>query len=171
MRGERLLVILGLSLALACGGTRADEGRQAMEAPTDVSLAVLLTGPTDPAPTPAPELASTPEAPPVPPPPAGMGPRELLDRAHALYEAGRLRDALTAYAQAAVADPDCAVCTARIDRLQAELHEAIVSNLDAGQRYHSELREDEAVRCWERVLMLDPDPSSPHHVRALGYLE
>ncbi len=168
---RQLLAILPLTLALACGDPRAEVVTSAAP-PAEVSLATLLVTPSMP-----PEAASTvspgPIAPsaPVPPAPAGMSPSELVDRAHALYEAGRLRDALTAYRQAEAADPDCAVCTSRIDRVQAELHSAIIANLDAGQRYHDELRTDEARRCWERVLLLDPDPTSPYHLRALGYVD
>ncbi len=75
------------------------------------------------------------------------------------------------YHQALQLDPDCAICTSRIDRVQADTLREITANMDAGQRYHSELRVQEAVSCWERVLLLDPDPTSPAHMQALGYLE
>jgi len=156
-----LLAILPAALMLACGDPRAEVGTGTAVPPAEVSLADLLASD---GPLAAPSTA-------VPPAPAGLSPGELVDRAHALYEGGRLRDALTAYRQANAADPDCAVCTSRIDRVQAELHSAIIANLDAGQRYHDELRTDEARRCWERVLLLDPNPTSPHHLRALGYVD
>jgi hypothetical protein len=82
-----------------------------------------------------------------------------------------MQDALTSYGQALQLDPDCAICRLRMDRIHAELHAAITASMDAGQRYHGELRVDEAVVCWERVLLLSPDPDSFAHIQALGYLD
>ena len=130
--------------------------------PVDAEQVVPPAPPTldlQPAPTPA------------SPPPDNMTAPELVDQAHAYYDAKRWQDALTSYDHALQLDPSCAICISRIDRIHAHVQSEVSNNLAAGQRYYGELRVDEAVDCWERVLLLDPDPSSPTHMQALGYLE
>ncbi len=180
-----LKIILGLSIPLAAVvlgagvvaliALRASEGPSRDEPPgCDPMLTPLLQGlnfdPVDLEPQ-LPTALLEPPPPNVPDPPEGMGSAELVERGHIDYRSGRLHDARVAYQQALQLDPACEICGRRIDRINAELAQQIEQQLATGQRYFGELRTQEAVAAWERVLLLAPDPGHPAHVQALGYLE
>lgn len=101
-----------------------------------------------------------------PTPPPGSSAAELVERAHALYETGRLTDALASYDMALQLDPACEICKVRIERLNAEIAEKAQAQLDAGLRYWDSMQVQQAVASWETVLLLVPDPANPTHQRA-----
>jgi len=107
----------------------------------------------------------------IPPPPAGASSAELVEKAHGLYRAGRLHDALVAYLQAKTLDPNCEICDRRIERLQTEITEAISEHFNAGQLYYNNLQYSQAVNEWETVLLLSPDPDSAVYKETTAYLE
>lgn len=107
----------------------------------------------------------------VPDPPPGVTSAELVDQGHEHYRSGRLRDALTAYQMALKLDPACEICNLRIERLGVEIDAAIEESFDAGLRYYESLQYQQAINAWEKVLLLDPDESSPNHIRTSDYLD
>ena len=106
-----------------------------------------------------------------PEPPAGMTAGELIERGHNEYRAGRLHDALVAYHQAKTLKPECEICDRRIDRLNAEISEAIEAQFNDGLVYFNNLQYQQAINSWETVLMLQPDPESARHKETQAYLE
>ncbi len=140
--------------------------------PADGS-APAAPGPATPAPSVADALAiaagadqPSPAAPGVPAPPPGSTAAELTERGHALYETGRINEARVAYQQALVLDPNCQICTVRVERLQAEIAEKAQAQLDAGLRYWDSMQVQQAIAAWETVLLLVPDPADPINQRA-----
>ncbi len=107
----------------------------------------------------------------IPDPPAGATAGNLLEEAHALFDAGRLADAKLRYQQALMLDEGCAVCQSRIDRLNARIAEDIALQMDAGARYLDELRVEEAIASWQVVLLLEPEASSRVHQQAKENIE
>ncbi len=105
-------------------------------------------------------------APAVPEPPPGSSAAELVERAHAQYETGRLNEALVSYQMAQKLDPACEICKVRIERLNAEIAEKAQAQLDAGLRYWDSMQVQQAIAAWETVLLLVPDPAHPLHQRA-----
>lgn len=153
------------------GGDAQDEGAQVATAPVDASLSSLLGGGEQAAvPQPAYGSGSVVEAD-WPDPPPGMSSRELVEKAHGLYNAGRLHDALVAYHQAQMLDEACEICARRIDRLNTEITEKISEYFDAGLRYYDDMQFQQAVASWEMVLLLAPNPDSRSHQQAKEYLE
>jgi hypothetical protein len=106
-----------------------------------------------------------------PDPPPGMSSRELVEKAHGLYNAGRLPDALVAYHQAQMLDAACEICARRIDRLNTEITNKISEYFDAGLRYYDDMQFQQAVSSWEMVLLLAPNPESRSHQQAKQYLQ
>lgn len=102
----------------------------------------------------------------LPEPPAGSSATELVERAHAQYETGRLNDARTTYQMALKLDPACEICSVRIERLNGEIAERAQTQLDAGMRYFDSMQVQQAIAAWETVLLLVPDPADPLHQRA-----
>lgn len=107
----------------------------------------------------------------LPDPPPGVTSAELVDQGHEHYRSGRLRDALVAYQMALKLDPSCEICNLRIERLRVEIDAAIQESFDAGLRYYESLQYQQAINAWEKVLLLDPDESSPNHIRTNDYLQ
>lgn len=140
------------------------------EAPLDASLHSLLEGGSDQTVVPTYGTGSDIQDE-WPDPPPGMSSRELVEKAHGLYNAGRLHDALVAYHQAQMLDEACEICARRIDRLSTEITEAISLNFDAGLRYYDDMQFQQAVSSWEMVLLLAPNPTSRSHQQAKEYLE
>lgn len=106
-----------------------------------------------------------------PPPPEGSSAAELVEKAHQLYRARRLHDALVAYHQAYSLDGDSEICERRIDRLNTEIASEIKDHFNAGLLYYNNLQYQQAVNEWEMVLLLDPDPESTIHQQTTTYLE
>ncbi len=106
-----------------------------------------------------------------PEPPPGVSSAELVDKAHGLYRAGRLHEALVAYHQARMLDKACEICARRIDRLNTEIATAISEHFDAGIRYYNNLQYEQAIASWEMVLLLAPNPAAKAHKEAKLYLE
>ncbi len=106
-----------------------------------------------------------------PDPPEGATLGELLDRADAHLRAGRLHDALETYQMAYKLDRSCEVCKVRIERLRKEIDEKIEKYFQAGLRYYDSLQYREAIQAWRTVLLLDPDPESPQHIKASEYIK
>jgi tetratricopeptide (TPR) repeat protein len=106
----------------------------------------------------------------LPDPPAGATSAELLGRAQAMYDAGRLNDARTSYQMALKLDPACEICTVRIGRLDTEIATSAQQHLDAGMRYFDSMQIEQAISSWEMVLLLVPDPADPMHVKAADAL-
>ena len=106
----------------------------------------------------------------LPDAPAGTTSAELVERAHALYDTGRLNEARTTYEMALKLDPACEICKVRIERLNAEITEKAQAQLDAGMRYYHSMQVQQAVAAWETVLMLVPDEADPLHQKAAGAL-
>lgn len=102
----------------------------------------------------------------LPEPPAGSSATELVERAHAQYETGRLNDARTTYQMALKLDPACEICSVRIERLNGEIAERAQTQLDAGMRYWDSMQVQQAIAAWETVVLLVPDPADPLHQRA-----
>lgn len=102
----------------------------------------------------------------LPEPPAGSSATELVERAHAQYETGRLNDARTTYQMAQKLDPACEICKVRIERLNGEIAERARVQLDAGMRYWDSMQVQQAIAAWETVLLLVPDPADPLHQSA-----
>jgi hypothetical protein len=138
--------------------------------PADASLSSLLDGgsrsaePAVPVEM-APDIAET-----WPDPPPGMTSRELVEKAHSLYNADHLHDALVAYHQAQALDPACEICARRIDRLNSEITARISEYFDAGLRYYDDMQFQQAINSWEMVLLLSPNPKSRSYQRAKEYL-
>lgn len=109
-------------------------------------------------------------APPVttgsPAAPPGTTAAELVERAHAQYETGRLNEARQGYQLALTLDPACEICRVRVERLNAEIAEKARAQLDAGLRYWDSMQVQQAVAAWETVLLLVPDVADPLHQRA-----
>ncbi len=159
------------------GGQDGSEGDAAgpdvvppIEVPADASLHSLLAGSDEQPATPSYGTTSDIQDE-WPEPPPGMSSRELVEKAHGLYTAGRLHDALVAYHQGQMLDASCDICARRIDRLSTEITEAISVNFDAGLRYYDDMQFQQAVSSWEMVLLLAPDPQSRSHQQAKEYLE
>jgi hypothetical protein len=153
--------------------TEAQAGQQAtapLEVPADASLHSLLEGSQDQSSTPVLATGSDIQEE-WPDPPPGMSSRELVEKAHGLYNAGRLHDALVAYHQAQMLDASCEICARRIDRLNTEITEKISEYFDAGLRYYDDMQFQQAVSAWEMVLLLAPSPTSRSHQQAKQYLE
>ena len=136
------------------------------------SLSTVVDPPAEAAPTPisvsdALKVAAGDEGPKVPPPPPGATGQELTARAHGLYDAGRLPEALVAYQQALQVDPACEVCTVRVERLKGEIAQKAQQQLDAGTRAYDAMQYPEASAAFETVLALVPDPADPVHQRAV----
>jgi hypothetical protein len=106
-----------------------------------------------------------------PDPPPGLSSRELVEKAHGLYNAGRLHDALVCYHQAQMLDAACEICARRIDRLNTEITDKISEYFDAGLRYYDDMQFQQAVSSWEMVLLLAPNPTSRSHQQAKQYLQ
>lgn len=102
----------------------------------------------------------------LPEPPAGATGSELVERAHGLYETGRLNDARVTYQMALKLDPTCEICKVRIERLNVEIAEKAQAQLDAGMRYWDSMQVEQAVTAWETVLLLVPDPADPLNQKA-----
>jgi hypothetical protein len=102
----------------------------------------------------------------LPQAPAGSSATELVERAHAQYETGRLNDARTTYQMALRLDPSCEICSVRIERLNGEISQRAQTQLDAGLRYWDSMQVQQAIASWETVLLLVPDPVDPLHQRA-----
>jgi hypothetical protein len=167
----------------AYGWLRGDTGSAAAPAPSSTySLSTVLPADGLPPATPPP---ATPAAPGLadalavaagkdadaqrarlPDAPAGSSAPELVERAHAQYETGRLNDARTTYQMALKLDPACEICTVRIERLNGEIAERAQTQLDAGLRYWDSMQVQQAIASWETVLLLVPDPADPLHQRA-----
>ncbi len=139
------------------------------------SLSTVL--PADGAPVPAPVATPTladvlaPTAVPVAPAgglsaPGGTTATELVERAHAQYETGRLNEARQGYQLALTLDPACEICRVRVERLNAEIAEKAQMQLDAGMRYWDSMQVQQAVASWETVLLLVPEATDPLHQRA-----
>jgi len=140
------------------------------EVPATASLHSLLEGGDDQGSTPV--LTTTSDIQDEwPDPPPGMSSRELVEKAHGLYNAGRLHDALVGYHQAQMLDNACEICARRIDRLNTEITESISVHFDAGLRYYDDMQFQQAVSSWEMVLLLAPIPTSRSHQQAKEYLE
>ncbi len=156
-------------------GTHDGAGSEAgqpgpLEVPTDATLHSLLEGGSDQPATPTLGTASDIQDE-WPDPPPGMSSRELVEKAHGLYNAGRLHDALVAYHQAQMLDNACEICARRIDRLNTEITEKISEHFDAGLRYYDDMQFQQALASWEMVLLLAPNPQSRSHQQAEEYLE
>ena len=147
-----------------------DGGSTAIEVPVDASLHSLLEGGSDQPATPTMSGGGDIQEE-WPDPPPGMSSRELVEKAHGLYNAGRLHDALVAYHQAQMLDEACEICARRIDRLNTEITEKISEYFDAGLRYYDDMQFQQAVSSWEMVLLLAPNDSSLSHRQAKQYLE
>ncbi len=106
----------------------------------------------------------------LPQAPAGSSATELVERAHAQYETGRLNDARTTYQMALKLDPACEICTVRIERLNGEIAARAQVQLDAGLRYWDSMQVQQAIAAWETVLLLVPDPADPLHMQAADSL-
>ncbi|MFH1468855.1 MAG: FHA domain-containing protein [Pseudomonadota bacterium] len=105
-----------------------------------------------------------------PDPPPGMTSRELVEKAHSLYNADHLHDALVAYHQAQALDPSCEICARRIDRLNSDITARISEYFDTGLRYFNDMQYQQAINSWEMVLLLSPNPNSRSNQRAKEYL-
>jgi len=150
------------------GGGAAQPGL--FEVSADASLHSLLEGDDDQGSTPVMTTTSDIQDE-WPDPPPGMTSRELVEKAHGLYNAGRLHDALVGYHQAQMLDNACEICARRIDRLNTEITEKISEYFDAGLRYYDDMQFQQAVSSWEMVLLLAPIPTSRSHQQAKEYLE
>jgi tetratricopeptide (TPR) repeat protein len=161
-------VVSLLASTMESVGEQAAEQPQPAEAPVDASLSLLLEGEKQ---APAPTFGTASDIQDEwPEPPPGMSSRELVEKAHGLYNAGRLHDALVAYHQAQMLDAACEICVRRIDRLSAEISEKISENFDAGLRYYDDMQFQQAITSWEMVLLLAPNPESRSHQQAKTYL-
>ncbi len=99
-------------------------------------------------------------------PPPGATAAELVERAHAQYETGRLNEARQGYQMALTLDPACEICRVRVERLNAEIADKARAQLDAGMRYWDSMQVQQAVAAWETVLLLVPDATDPLNQRA-----
>lgn len=173
------VLILLLILIVSLLGKKPADGSASNAKPSSYSLAAALENPTPDAPEKAkPAIglesaltAAASRANNVPDPPPGVTAAELVDQGHEHYRSGRLRDALVAYQMALKVDPTCEICNLRIERLHVEIDAAIQESFDAGLRYYESLQYQQAINAWEKVLLLDPDESSPNHIRTNDYLE
>jgi hypothetical protein len=152
-------------------GASAEGAAPLPEVAADASLFSLLEGESQPADAAASVAVAADIAEEWPDPPPGMSSRELVEKAHGLYNAGRLHDALVAYHQAQMLDAACEICARRIDRLNTEITSKISEYFDAGLRYYDDMQFQQAVSSWEMVLLLAPNPSSRSHQQAKAYLE
>lgn len=144
--------------------------------PTYSLSTVLPADPAAPAPAAAPSVTDAlavaagadPEAQraALPEPPKGSTSAELVERAHGLYETGRLNDARITYQMALKLDPACEICKVRVERLNVEIGEKAQAQLDAGMRYWDSMQVAQAVTAWETVLLLVPDPADPMNQKA-----
>jgi pSer/pThr/pTyr-binding forkhead associated (FHA) protein len=153
------------------GSAQEDPGSAPIEVSADATLHSLLEGDQQQPTTTAAFGTSSDIQDEWPDPPPGMSSRELVEKAHGLYNAGRLHDALVAYHQAQMLDAACEICARRIDRLNTEITEKISEYFDAGLRYYDDMQFQQAVSAWEMVLLLAPNPSSRSHQQAKQYLE
>ena len=158
----------GLDGEAAVEGASGEHAVPPIEVPADASLHSLIEGNQEQPTTIATGSDIQDE---WPDPPPGMSSRELVEKAHGLYNAGRLHDALVAYHQAQMLDESCEICARRIDRLNTEITEKISEYFDAGLRYYDDMQFQQAVSAWEMVLLLAPNPTSRSHQQAKQYLE
>ncbi len=155
----------------AVGEAGAGSQGSAVEVPVDASLHSLLSGDDGSSSTPTMVTGGSDIQEEWPDPPPGMSSRELVEKAHGLYNAQRLHDALVAYHQAQMLDASCEICARRIDRLNTEITEKISEHFDAGLRYYDDMQFQQAVASWEMVLLLAPNETSRSHQQAKEYLE
>ncbi|MBN1334483.1 MAG: FHA domain-containing protein [Deltaproteobacteria bacterium] len=107
----------------------------------------------------------------LPPPEDALSSAEWVERGHQHYASGQLHEALSAYTRARAKDPACEICLRRIERLEREIDQAIADRFDAGLSAWDDLQYEQAVRAWEAVLLLSPDPGSRANREARVYLQ
>ena len=95
---------------------------------------------------------------------AGVKPADaLFDEAVNQYNAGRLLEAARLFAATLVHQPDRVPAKTRLGEVQGELEAAIARHRAEAERLMNQLRYDDSVSEWERVvLLLEPnDPRVP----------
>lgn len=90
------------------------------------------------------------------------------DRAAA---SGKLVDARAYYAQAAKLDPECERCANKLKKVEKEIERKIDAAMSSGRGYFETGRYDQALREFEEVKLLDPDPGSLNNGNATRYIE
>jgi hypothetical protein len=90
------------------------------------------------------------------------------DRAMSSY---KLVDARAYYARAVKLDPTCERCRSKLDKVEANIKQEIDSSLSAGMSYLNTERYPEAQNAFEKVKLLDPDPTSINNGNATRYIE
>jgi hypothetical protein len=92
---------------------------------------------------------------------AGVKPADaLFDEAVNQYNTGRLLDAARLFAATLVHQPDHQPAKARLGEVQGELEAAIARHRAQAERLTNQLRDEDSVIEWERVLLL-LEPNDP----------
>lgn len=96
---------------------------------------------------------------------------DLMDRGERHYMSGDLAQARGHFSRAAQLDPACERCANKLQRLEAQMLNEIREAFRAGESYLNTSRYDQAIWSLERVLVLDPDVNSVHHLNARTKIE
>lgn len=113
-------------------------------------------------PTPFPSPVGTPDP---------VAAREYTHRGEQALDAQKLTTARYWFVQAAKADPSCESCFARLYRTERELLQQIDAAMTAGLSDIDTARYDDAIREFEKVKLLDPDPKGANFQNAEKFQE
>lgn len=94
----------------------------------------------------------------------------LLDEATIQYRVGRLREAVAIYTAVSAREPANELARGRLSAAQSELGRAIERHGSEAERAFAQLRFDDALLEWEKVLSLT-DPSEPRYQQAQSGME
>lgn len=96
---------------------------------------------------------------------------ERAEAAQISFDAGRLPDAIEDWGLALELDPQNEVYRVKLETARQMLTDKAEEAYRNGARHYQFLRYDDAVREWNRVLYLIPDPEHPLHQKTVNNLE
>lgn len=113
-------------------------------------------------------------APPTVPTPGPVSETEIsaiMLEGDRLFMSGKLPDARATFARAVRLDPTCERCNAKLLSVEKQVKKDIETALTAGINYSDTGRYDEAIQSFEKVKLLDNDPTSVNNGAATRYID
>lgn len=113
-------------------------------------------------------------APPAVPTPAAVSETEIsaiMLEGERQFSSGKLPDARANFARAVKLDPTCERCNAKLLSVEKQVKKDIETALTAGINYSDTGRYDEAIMAFEKVKLLDNDPTSVNNGAATRYID
>ncbi|NCC23701.1 MAG: FHA domain-containing protein [Deltaproteobacteria bacterium] len=95
----------------------------------------------------------------------------LAQAAQVSYDTGKLPDAVMEWRKAVALDPQNPIYRVKLETAEAQLTAKAEEAYSRGAKNYQFLKYDEAVRDWNQVLHLIPDPEHPLHQNAKKNLE